>query len=133
LNIISLRLRYINAYEFDYSKNKVQEFISEKMHVRTEIPSFFLADDKIEELPINYSLGTSLRCKEPAGVVALRIDTGHKNKERAIVWKHMFESAEADVPEMPDGFEEWLQQAHDIIHIGFDGIIHGCLEGEFNK
>lgn len=133
LNIIDLQLRYINAYEFDYTEEKVQEFISQQMHVKSELPSFFLENKKIEQYPVSYATRTSLRCNEPPGVVSLWIDTGHKLKKRAIIWKHMFQSTNEDVPNMPDDFSEWLQQAHDIIHIGFDGIIKGSLEGEFNK
>jgi uncharacterized protein (TIGR04255 family) len=133
LNITSLLLRYINAHEFDYSKRKVQEFISNEMHVPSEIPSFFLAGGKIEELPVSYSLKTSLRCNEPPGIVSFWVDTGHKLKQRVVIWNHIFESTEADLPDMPEGFGEWLQQAHDVIHIWFDGVIQGYLEQEFNK
>jgi len=134
LNITSLRLRYINAYEFDFSKHKVQEFISNEMHIKTEIPSFFQVGDKnIEELPISYSQKTSLRCNEPPGIVSFHVDTGHKLKQRAILWNHIFESKNEDVPDMPDNFEEWLQAAHDVIHLCFDGVIEGKLKTEFDK
>jgi len=133
LNITTLRLRYINAHEFDFSAQKVQEFISNEMHIKTEIPNFFLVKNKIEELPISYSLKTSLRCNEPPGIVSFYVDTGHKLKKRAILWNHIFESTKEDIPNMPDNFEEWLQAAHDVIHIWFGGVIDGNLIAEFNK
>lgn len=133
LNIIKLNLRYINAHEFDFSKEKVQDFISSKMHIRSEIPDFFLAGGNIEDIPLGYSLKTSLRCKEPPGISSFHFDTGHKNKKRAIIWNHIFASKDEDVPDMPEGFEKWLLDAHDIIHIWFDGVVEGDLREEFNK
>jgi len=41
--------------------------------------------------------------------------------------------AKEDIPNMPDNFEEWLQAAHDVIHIWFGGVIDGNLIAEFNK
>jgi len=133
LNITSLKLQYVNAHEFDFSKQKVQDFIFNEMHIKTELPSSFLVESKIEELPISYSLTTSLRCSEPPGIVSIFVATGHKLKQRAIIWHHIFESTKEDVPNMPDDFEEWLQAAHDVIHIWFGGVIEGKLKTEFNK
>ena len=103
------------------------------MHIKSETPSILLVDDKVEQLPISYSQKISFRCNEPPGIASFSIATGHKLKRRAIIWNQIFESSKEDVPNMPDEFEEWIKQAHDILYAWFNGVIEGELREEFNK
>lgn len=132
LNITGLKLRYIDAIECDYSKEDILEFISNKMHIKSEMPSFLFVDDKVEKLPISYSSKASFRCNKPPGVASFSIASGHKLKRRAIIWNQIFESTQEDVPNMPDEFDTWIQLAHDIVLAWFDGVINGKLKEEFN-
>ena len=133
LNINSLMLRYIDAKEFDYITSDVCEFISNSMHVESKIPEFLLIPDKINNPPVNYSVRSSFRCNNPPGVASLIISTGHKLKQRAIIWNQILKSSGEDVPEMPNGFEKWISEAHDVIYSWFKDIIKGELEEEFNR
>lgn len=134
LEISSLQLRYIDAVEFDYSESNICDFLNKKMHIPSEIPSFLLLKDKIEKMPVSHSLKTSLRCNDPAGVASLTVSTGHKIKQRAVIWNQILESKGADVPNnMPDDFTKWIVDAHDVIDAWFRSIIKGNLEQEFNS
>jgi len=132
LAISSLQLRYIDAHEFDYSENNICEFLSDVMHIRSEVPNVLLLTD-IEKKPMSYGLRMSFRCNKPAGVASFVLDTGHKLKRRAVIWNQILESSGADVPEMPGAFEGWIDEARGVIRAWFDGIIEGKLKEEFNK
>ncbi|MBL7185060.1 MAG: TIGR04255 family protein [Phycisphaerae bacterium] len=134
LKIKSLMFRYIDAVEFDYSANDVCEFLSNSMNVESKIPEFLLIPEKIEKLPVGYSVENSFRCNNPPGVASLRIDTGHKSKKRAIIWNQILKSSGEDVPDdMPTGFENWISEAHEVIYTWFESIIKGKLKDEFNR
>jgi len=133
LKISSLMLRYIDAKAFDYSANNVCKFLSESMHVKSEIPGFLLLDGRLQTPPVNYSVASSFRCDVPAGIASLTISTGHKSGQRAIIWNQIVQSAGVDVPDMPDDFEKWISEAHDVTYAWFRGIIDGELKQEFNS
>ncbi len=133
LKINSLMLRYIDAKEFDYSNNDVCEFLSNSMHVETKVPAFLQIPEKIQMPPVGYSVASSFRCDNPPGVASLRIDTGHKSNQRAIIWNQILKSSGEDVPDMPTDFDKWITDAHDVIYTWFTGIIEGDLREEFNR
>lgn len=133
LLITSLQLRYIDAYEFDYSENDICEFLSKLMHIESKVPDVLLLPHKIEKPPVSYGLRTSFRCNKPPGVASFVLDTGHKLMKRAIIWNQILQSSGADVPEMPSGFQPWIDAARDVIRAWFDGIIDGKLKEEFSK
>jgi len=132
LSITSLQLRYIDAYEFDYSGNDVCEFLSDVMHIDSKVPDVLLLAD-IERNPMSYGLRMSFRCNKPPGVASFVLDTGHKVKKRAIIWNQILESSGVDVPDMPSDFEGWIDEARDVIRGRFDGIIQDKLKEEFCK
>ena len=133
LKISSLQIRYIDAVEFDYYESNICDFLTDKMHIESKIPECLTISGNTEELPISFALGTVLRCKEPPGNATLKINTGHRLKQRAVIWNQIFESSGEDVPKMPDEFEDWIDKAHKIIHAWFDGIIEGDLKEGFNS
>ncbi|MFC1676015.1 TIGR04255 family protein [Planctomycetota bacterium] len=133
LKISSLQIRYIDGVEFDYSKENICEFISNKMHIESKTPNCLIIQDNTEQFPTRYSLGTTLRCSTPPGIASFQVNTGHRFKQRAVIWNQIFESMEPDLPDMPNGFDEWITKAHDVIDIWFKGIIEGDLKEEFNR
>ena len=133
LNISRLQLRYIDAHDFDYSKENVCDFISEKMHIESTVPAVLLLDKKIQPNPVGYGLRTSFRCDEPPGVAEFLLNTGHRLKKRAIIWNQILTSSGPDVPDMPDGFDDWIDAARGVIRAWFEGIISGELREEYLK
>jgi len=129
LQINSLKLRYIDAVEFDYSNENIYDFLKDKMHLETVSPSVLLKEN-IENLPVQYSSKTSFRCNAPPGIATFTVQTGHKSDKRAVIWNQVFQSSDSDVPNMPDGFEQWMDNAHNVISEWFKGIIEGDLEGD---
>ena len=133
LKINELTLRFIDAVEFDYSANDVCEFISKSMHIESKIPEFLLIPGTIEKLPVSYSVESSFRCNNPPGIALLKVSTGHREKQRSIIWNEILKSSGSDVPKMPDGFEKWITSADAMIYTWFTSIIQGELKERFNR
>jgi len=133
LEITSLLLRYIDAKEIDYSQDNICNFISEKMHVPIELPDFLFQDGRLEDIPTSFSWRTSLRCNKPEGMATLAFSTGTRAGKPALIWEEMLKSKDADIDDMPDKFEAWIDSAHEIVHTWFDKLIEGDLKEEFQK
>lgn len=133
LKIISVLLRYIDAKELDYSQENICEFLTEKMHIPLEMPSFLFMAGKLEPFPLNLNLKSSFRCNEPPGTATLSISTGHKEGKRAVIWDQMLKSTGDDVPNMGQNFETWIDQVHLVIDAWFWKLIEGDLREEFDQ
>ncbi len=132
MRIVSLVLRYIDGVTFDYGKNNVCELL-EKMHIPLNIPAFVAEDKRFEPQPKSLVLQTTFRCTEPPGMATLSVSTGKKKGQPAIIWEQTFRTTDVEVPDMPEGFENWVNAAHTVIEGWFRSIIEGELEREFNN
>lgn len=133
LKISSLLLRYIDAKEFDYKKEDIHIFLRDKMGVPISLPEKLFQDTGIEKMPRNLSWWSSFPCTKPKGLATLAFATGVRNGKPALVWEQIVKSAHDDVPDMPDKFEEWIVNAHEITESWFHSLIEGDLEQEFNN
>ncbi len=133
LKITSLLLRYIDAKPFDYSQDNVLAFLDKKMGVDVSLPGSLFEDTGIISTPRSLTIQASFACANPPGTVVLGIGTGTSSDQQALVWETMVQSAEPDIPMMPDNFETWLDAAHAITHDWFFKLIAGDLEKEFQE
>ena len=133
LVIEKLLLRYIDAKKFDYAENDVCEFLSSKMGIEIKHFDSVYQEGAIEKKPTSLHLQSSFRCNDPAGTATLSFSTGSHKDERSIVWNQILQSEGDDVPDMPDGFEEWIDGAHRVVKKWFDDLIEGDLKREFNE
>jgi uncharacterized protein (TIGR04255 family) len=133
LKINSLLLRYIDAYEIDYSKENICDFIARNMHISMNLPEFLLQKGRLEKIPTGFKWQTSFRCNNPEGMANLDFFTGTKDEKPALIWDQMLHSIDDDIDNMPDKFETWLDSAHEVIHTWFEDLIQGKLKEEFQK
>jgi uncharacterized protein (TIGR04255 family) len=63
--------------------------------------------------------------------MTLRFATALRGGKPALLWETVFESALQDLPNLQTGFQQWLESAHDIVHIWFFKLIEGDLERSF--
>ncbi len=131
LEIDSLQLRYINAEAFDYENNDLFVFLQAKMNVGLSLPPTLFSEYGVESLPNSLSWQSAFRSSSPAGDVVSRFVTGEKEGQRALIWETMVTSTGAQVPEMPDGFSQWFDEAHRITDGWFWKLIAGDLERKY--
>ncbi len=132
LEVTKAILRYIDAVEFDYSNENALTFLQEKLKLHTSLPRDLFGKSGVEERPLSLTWQASFRCGAPKGVVNLRFATGQKNGARAIIWETTVQSDDDDVPDIPHGFEPWLDAAHSISREWFFRLIEGELERRFS-
>ena len=131
LKVHSLLLRYIDAVDFDYHNDDVFGFLKDKMRVSVALPASLYAEAKVKSTPQHLSLQSSFACEKPKGMVHVKFATGSRETSPALLWETMVHSIGEHVPCMPEGFEEWLDAAHEITHDWFFGLIQGELERRF--
>ena len=132
LKIQSLMLRYIDADEFSHSSLNCFEFLKEKMNVSLDLPEGLFGDG-IERRPVSLNLRTSFESTAPSGRVSVRFATGQREGHEAIIWETMVQSAgTSHVPDMPGGFQAWLEAAHRITHRWFMTLIDGELKRKYS-
>lgn len=132
LQVSSIILRYINAVAFDYGANNIYSFLQDNLKLSISLPDNLFKDTAVEDKPKGMHLQSTFKCLKPKGRVSIRIASGKKHQDPAVIWDITFESAGEDMPDMPHGFEAWLDKVHDdIIDDWFFKMIEGDLERSF--
>jgi uncharacterized protein (TIGR04255 family) len=126
-------LRYINAVEFDYSKENIFDFMHEKMRTTISLPdTLFTEDFTAKSNPSNFSWQSTFQKKNPAGSVVLRFSTGKREGVPSLIWETRIISAGDQFPGIDTKIIEWLESAHDVAYDWFFKLIEGELERRFS-
>lgn len=132
LKITNLTLRYIDAVDFDYSKENAYDFLKDKLKVSIALPGNLFENAGVESRPHTFGWQSAFRCSRPQGQVTIRFASGQRQGKPAIIWETTVQSLEGDVPAMPTGFEAWIDAAHDVTDDWFFKLIEGDLERRFS-
>ena len=135
LHVDMLTLRYIDARAFDYERDNILGFLDSMMKttVRLPVDAAFFDDDAPIPKPSSVNLQLSFPHSKPDGTATIRLATGNKKAEKALIWETVVSSAGPEVPGMPEGFPNWLVGAHGTTHDWFFKLIEGELEKEFSS
>jgi uncharacterized protein (TIGR04255 family) len=132
LKITNIILRYIDAVDFNYPGDNVFDFLRDKLKMSVLLPDSLFTDTGVENKPTNLICHYSFNCERPQGIINIRFATGQKNHIPAVIWETAVESSGDDLPELPGGFEVWLDAAHTITRDWFFKMIEGELERRFS-
>lgn len=131
LRVENLTLRYIDAVELDYEKKCVFDFLRQDLKTTVLLsPNLFQGTD-VEPLPQHFQSQQRYRSKKPLGIIQLRFSTGQRSDKPALIWETTVQAAGTEVPDMANGFEPWLDQAHALANDWFFKMIDGRLYKEF--
>lgn len=131
LRVNGLTLRYIDAVGLDATADDVVAFLRQMMRVTVDLPASLLDDPALSRSPEHLQLETRYRCGRPPGSMTVRFTTAQRDEHPSLVWESVMQSAEADVPAVPEGFPDWLDAAHDLTDDWFFKLIEGQLERRF--
>jgi uncharacterized protein (TIGR04255 family) len=132
LKFTSLILRYIDAVEFDYAANDAYAFMRDKLKASLALPRNLFEQTGVRDQPDSFTWQSAFKCSSPPGIVTIRFASGKKEEKPAIVWETTVQSGRDNVPEMPSGFEGWIDAAHSITDDWFFKLIEGELERRFS-
>lgn len=130
-HIQSLVLRYIDAVEYNYRDENAFAFLSDKMKVGISLPDALFHSTGVGSRPRSFSWQATFECSKPPGSLHVSFATGQKEEEPAILWETTVQSVGDDLPNMPDGFPNWIDAAHEITDDWFFKLIEGELERRF--
>ena len=131
LRVNNIVLRYINAIEFDYEKENVINLLNEKMRVVLTLPETLFVNEKVSETPIGLNWQAIYPLKDPKGGVNIKYATGKKADAPALIFELSVQTGGEGMPTMPEGFDNWIEKAHDVIEDWFFKLIEGELERRF--
>jgi len=131
LKINGLLLRYIDAVEFDYGKNRIFDFLKEKMKINLEVHRRLFEGTGVEDSPLNFATRFAFTSTKPKGAVHLGFARGRKKDSDALIWETMVQSIGDDAPKTRDGIISWVRDSHSLADDWFFKIIEGELEKRF--
>lgn len=132
LKVSKLILRYIDAVEFDDSKENAYAFLRDYLKVSAALPPNLFDGTGVEDRPQLFAWQSAFKCSAPKGRVSIKFATGKKDDKPAIVWETTIQTTGDDVPAMPIEFQAWLDAAHTITDDWFFKLIAGELEKRFS-
>jgi uncharacterized protein (TIGR04255 family) len=139
LRLTSLSLKYIDAIEIDDSSSRnLLDFLKEKMKIEININDNLFNNNKIFTNPIDLNISASYQTKS-SGTFAFRIFQGQKINRPSnsmssalilenTVFKSDFVNSDSSLKQSID---QWLLDAHDILHNWFFTLIDGDLLESF--
>jgi uncharacterized protein (TIGR04255 family) len=133
LELTSLELRYINAVYVDLDKNDAVAYVGEKFKVQLSLPTALFRESGVEQHSTQFSLQAAFPTKSPVGSIRFNLARGKANDKDAIVWETIIQSAEKQLPNMPEGFSEWLGLAHTVAEEWFFNLVDGDLLKRFSS
>ena len=130
LIISNLALRYINSVELPSEDTNVYAFLEENLKVQVKVPKSFFEGNGVVSSPSQLQLNQVFESKNPVGQIQLRVSRGKKEDRDSLIWETIFQSAESDCP-MPEGVNQWLENAHRLVKDWFYKMIDGELHRRF--
>ena len=103
------------------------------MNVSVGLPESLFSDNAIRPTPNHFTWESAYRCTAPKASVVVRFATGRKREQPALLWETMVHTRGADVPEFPERFAPWIDDAHTITDEWFFKLIEGELEERFSS
>lgn len=129
----SVMLRYINAVEVDFEREDIVDYISKNLHTRVVLPKKIAQSPVVSGSPEKFEINIANPLNDPPGLGSLRLAKGTYSGRSAIIWELIVRSTDADTPQNPESFEEWLRKAHDVAESWFNTLIEGNLEKQFGR
>ena len=130
LKIKNLQLRYIDAIDFDYTKDDIFKFMKDNLKIELILNESLFTENKVANLPDHYDLGLSFKSEIPEGLVSIRFSRGKVKSRDSILWETIVNSQFKSLSNKDEIFD-WVEKAHDLTHKWFFKTIEGELYRRF--
>lgn len=132
-------LHYRNAYPFNFSKDNLFTFLSEKLNTTITLPNHIPGTLAKYNHPTTTNLDFNFEITDPASVCTIKYGTGIqkeelKDKTEVFLWEYELSAIRDQVPDFnnKEQFSIWLEKAHSVIHEWFFSTIDGKLFQELS-
>lgn len=133
LHVDSLVLRYLDAFELDGNQDMF-DYLSDKLKSTVSFPSQLFKETTVSSTPKTLNIMASFTTEKPKGNILIRFRNGthtKKPEKPALIMELAVRSDSPDLPNMPEGFEGWVEAAHGLTDDWFFKFIEGELERRF--
>ncbi|MBE3123576.1 MAG: TIGR04255 family protein [Planctomycetes bacterium] len=133
IRVKSLILRYIDGIQYDWEKGSLLEFLKQDLKTEIGLSKSLFRETGVEVPPASLDFRCAFRCASPRGLAHLRFASGQAHGTNALVMETMVQSLAPDLPELPTGFQAWLDAAHEIPSTWFKRLTTGRLYDGFSR
>ena len=131
LRIANLLLRYLDAFEFDHADEDMLKYLSDKLKSTVSFPLQLFEGVPVSKQPKGLTLVAAFPVEEPRGTITIRFSSGKHADKPSLIMETAVRSEATDLPRMPEGFEEWIETAHELTDNWFFKLIEGELYRRF--
>lgn len=124
-------LRYINTIPVDPAKDKLIEYLKQKLHTTISVTPTLADTVNSLDQPIGLNLSLAFPMISPSGVCGLSFSTGRAGDEPALIWQLDAQAIGDDVPLDQAALAQWLEDAHNVIEKWFERLSQGELLTSF--
>lgn len=126
-----IKLVYIDAIEFDFSKESILSFFKDKMKLNVSLHESLFKSGTITPTPESFDFRFGFISQKPKGAISMRFTRGNKKDKPAIIWETYVTSIKEDIPQNDKELIEWIEDAHKLTDDWFFKIIEGELYKRF--
>lgn len=129
----NLTLRYIDAIDFDYSKENIFDFLKDKMKINISLQPELFTDTCVEKIPSIFDWRFSFKCTKPKSIITIRFvrtKIQHGPGEK-LAWETIVSTENVDLPQTISEILSWTSDAHSLVNDWFFKLIDGELRRGF--
>ena len=126
-----LRLRYIDAIDFDFDKDSVFGFLGDMLKLHVELLPSLFEGTGVSHMPVRLDLRFAFTSTKPRGAMSLRFARGERKGREALMWETTVVVQGTGAPKTKSEIAEWAKQAHELTHNWFFQLIEGKLLERF--
>jgi uncharacterized protein (TIGR04255 family) len=132
LHITRTHLRYIDVFNESHGLADFGEFVESGLGISVPIRSEVLEKSASVTPKITFSTDSRFLNKSPVGSsTRIKINPGQADGKNAVVVEFHCDALANDDMQTAEGLSSWFDQAHDALHIAFEGTVSSELKAKF--
>lgn len=126
-----LKLRYIDAVDFDYERDSIWDFLKHQLKADVSILPSLFENTGVSQLPLSLDVRLAFPSTQPKGAINLRFVRGERRGRDVLLWETESVAKGENAPKTRDEIGAWVDQAYHLTHNWFFKMIAGELLERF--
>lgn len=131
LKVNNLVLRYLDAFELAEGENPLN-YLSNKLKTNVSFSPQLFNNPAVSPNPKVFNVTASFQTNQPNGSILIKFANGKSKEKPALIMESAVQSDASKLPKMPEGFDQWIEDAHKLNHDWFFKLIEGELLRSFS-
>ena len=121
---VSLALRYIDFFQFDFNQNDIKDYLNDFLHIKVE-QEFFKNNAPPYNINLGFTYGTTV------GTLNLSVNKGLVDEVEGLIIQ--IEVIQQGMNAVITEIDKWLDSAHILTSDTFNNLTKGKLQDYFNS